>query len=183
MPSNFEFDKIVLSIALAIFTYIFSNNFAGIIYTPSYYIDKRGYEIPVVEATGGTAVAKGIPDEIDIVAIMATADPAAGKEQFNKCAVCHTHEKGAANKVGPNLWGIVGANVASHSNFSYSNAMLNLGKTGAKWGFEELYRYIYAPAKYVVGTKMAFAGIKNDQDRSNLIAYLRTLADNPQPVK
>ena len=113
---------------------------------------------------------------------MAAADASLGEKVFKKCSVCHTINKGGANKIGPNLWDVVGAKTAKHSNFAYSTAMQKRGEEGKKWDYEELYRYLYAPKKYVPGTKMAFAGIKKDSDRANLIAYLRSFSDNTVPL-
>jgi cytochrome c len=183
MNKDFEFDKIVGAIALAIFLFIFSDNIGDMLYHAKKYTLQRGYQIEVEESsatTGGAAA--GIPDQIDIHAIMAAADAAAGEAVFKKCTTCHTPEKGGANKVGPNLWGIVGKKVATTASFDYSKAMVSRGAENISWSYEELYRYLYAPKKYVPGTKMAFAGIKKDVDRANLIAYLRTLSDKPNPL-
>ena len=179
---DFEFDKVVLSVALAIFLLIFSVNIAHILYVPEEYLDKRGYIIEVNEsdlASSEITQKADIPDIIDIHAIMSAADAKAGELVFKKCAVCHTTEKGGKDKVGPNLWNIVGRPVAERDGYAYSKAMLEQGKKGVIWNYEELYRYIFSPKKRVPGTKMAFAGIKKDEDRINLIAYLRAFADNP----
>ena len=183
MGNGFEFDKIVLSIALSICVIIFSNHMGNVLYSPSYFIEKRGYEIEIQDDSNGAPIKKkGIPDVIDIAAIMANANGALGEKIFNKCSVCHTPNKGGPNKVGPNLWNIVGSKTASIPGFKYSAAMSHRRQDGKKWDYEELYRYLYAPKKYIPGTKMAFAGIKNDEDRVNLIAYLRNLSDNPRPL-
>ena len=103
-----------------------------------------------------------------------------GKKIFNKCAICHTIKKGESNKVGPNLWDIVGAMPARKEDFAYSQSILERGKEGKIWTYEELYRYLFAPKKYIPGTKMAFAGLKDDSERADLIAYLDTMNDNPK---
>lgn len=180
--NNFEFDKVVISIALAIFTVVFSNALGGFFYRTKQIPETRGYQIEIVDASPTDSGPKGLPEVLDMAAILSKAVAEQGKAVFNKCAVCHTHEKGGANKVGPNLWGIVGAVTAHHKDFNYSNAMAKRGQDGIKWTYEELYRYVYSPRTHVVGTKMAFAGIKKDDERANLIAYLGTLADNPVPL-
>lgn len=180
MKDNFEFDKIVLSIALSIFVLVFSNNFGAFLYRTKHLPDTRGFQVEVVDDAGGTGAPAGLPDIIEIGKIMAAANAEAGKQVFNKCAICHTPGKGDANKVGPNLWGIVGAKTARHSEFAYSSAMAQ--RKDVLWSYEELYRYLYSPKKHVPGTKMAFAGVKKDEERANLIAYLRTLADSPLPL-
>jgi cytochrome c len=103
-----------------------------------------------------------------------------GKQLFHQqCFTCHNVEKGAANKVGPNQWDLVGRKKASEEGFSYSSAMKEKGGT---WTYEDLNHMIFKPQAFVKGTKMAFAGMPKEQDRADLIAYLRTMNDNPPPL-
>lgn len=105
---------------------------------------------------------------------VAAASPAAGAKLFRKCASCHTKNKGGKRRVGPNLWNIVGAPVAAKDGFNYSSALAN---HGGVWDEETLDRWLTSPRGTVPGTKMTFAGLKNEADRANLIAYLKTLHD------
>ena len=99
----------------------------------------------------------------------ADGDAAAGETVFKKyCAVCHTTEDGK-NKIGPSLHAVVGRKSASAAGFQYSDAMKNSGKT---WDDASLDGYLTNPRQVVPGTKMVFVGLKSDQDRKNLIAYL-----------
>lgn len=182
MKSDFEFDKIVIAIALPIIILLLSGGLGGFIYRTEKIVQNPGFAIEVVDASDVSSAPKGLPDVIEIGKIMAQADADAGKAVFNKCAVCHTIGNGEANKVGPNLWGILGGPVTHKQDFAYSTAMVEKAKTLKKWGYEELYRYLYAPKAYVPGTKMAFAGIKNDKDRANLIAYLRKMSSSPMAL-
>lgn len=183
MKDNHEFDKIALAIALSIFAIIFSNAVGGFLYTTHHFPEKSGYIVDLSElGSEGAEQPKGLPETIDMGQIMATANAETGKQVFNKCLICHTQGKGEANKVGPNLWGIVGAKVATRTGFQYSPAMEQRGSSGKTWTYEDLYRYLYSPKAYVPGTKMAFAGLKKDQERADLIAFLRSLADNPLPL-
>lgn len=111
---------------------------------------------------------------------LASANVDAGKAIFQKqCFTCHTVDKGGANKVGPNLWDIVGRKKASHAGFSYSSAMT---AKGGDWTYEDIDHMIFKPTTYVKGTKMAFAGLPKEQERADVIAYLRTMADTPKPL-
>ena len=103
-----------------------------------------------------------------------------GKALFaQQCLTCHTIDKGGVNKVGPNQWDIVGRKKASHEGFSYSSA---LQAKGGEWTYEDINHMIFKPQAFVRGTKMAFAGLPKEQDRADLIAYLRTMNDNPPPL-
>ena len=128
-----------------------------------------------------TQTAAAAPVEITPIGPkLAGANVDAGKAIFMKqCFTCHTTDKGGANKVGPNLWDIVGRKVASHAGFSYSSA---LQAKGGDWSYEDINHMILKPTSYVRGTKMAFAGLPKEQERADVIAYLRTMADTPKPL-
>lgn len=142
--------------------------------------EKEGFTIVAEEAggeeAGGGEAAKGTP----IATLLASADATAGETVFKKCASCHTSEKGGPNKVGPGLWDIVNRPIAAHEGFSYSAGMTTFSE-GQKilWDYDHLNFFLEAPKKHVPGTAMGFAGIKKEDERANLIAYLRTLSDSP----
>ena len=138
---------------------------------------KRGYSIDVPEggvAAAGGAQKKELPK---ISPLLANADVAAGEKYFaKKCMTCHTVENGGKNKTGPNLWGIVNSSKGGKGGFNYSKAMAAFG---GNWDYESLNGFFHKPKKYMPGTIMAFAGIKKEQDRANLIAYLRSMSSSP----
>jgi cytochrome c len=122
-------------------------------------------EAAAAPTPGGGAPAKAPP--------ATGTDAAAGKVAFEKrCATCHTPDKGGANKVGPNLFGVAGGKKAHIQGFSYSTGMT--GK-GGEWTDEDLNEFIFKPANFVKGTKMAFAGVPNDKERGDIIAYIKSL--------
>ncbi|MDC0073950.1 cytochrome c family protein [Alphaproteobacteria bacterium] len=118
-------------------------------------------------------------EEIPLPVLLASASVEKGKKVARKCASCHGFEKGGANKVGPNLYNVLGAPMASVSGFTYSSA---IKKVNAEWGYKELNLFLINPKTYIKGTKMAFAGLKKPSDRANIIAYLRESTDNPPPL-
>lgn len=117
------------------------------------------------------------------MALIAAADPAKGEAFARRCAACHSFEKDGGNKVGPLLWNVVNRPVASVPDFRYSQAMVDFSGGGSKtWTYEELDPYLSNPKTHVPGTNMVFPGIRNEPDRANVIAYLRTLSDAPAPL-
>ena len=99
-------------------------------------------------------------------------DAAAGEKVFTKCKVCHVAEEDT-NKIGPSLHGVIGRTAGTHPDFKYSEAMIAAGASGVKWDEPTLTTYLHDPKAMVKGTKMAFPGLKKDEDVANVIAYLK----------
>ncbi len=176
--NGFEFNKLLGAIILAMLVAMLSAFVARETIHPEP-LEKNSYVVEGVGAETSVATAETPADKgpESIAPLLAAADVAAGQKYIRVCAACHSFEKGGANKVGPNLYGIVMNKHAHMDGFAYSDGMQAL--SGKKWEFEDLNHFLYSPRGYISGTKMAFAGIKNDKDRANVIAYLRTLADSP----
>jgi cytochrome c len=128
---------------------------------------KRGYQIEI--GLDGKAVAKKVEKPIDLAELMKLADYDRGAKTFKKCASCHNINKGEGAKVGPNLYGVVGRARASMAGFAYSEA---LKAKGGAWDRDSINQFITKPKEYIVGTKMAFPGLKKPQDRADVILYL-----------
>ena len=178
---SFEFNKIagaVLGTALLVFGL---NELSKIIYhAPE--PEKQGFAVEVAEAAGTGEAAEGTAEAApaeSLGTMLASADATKGQAVFKACAACHDGSKGGPNKVGPNLWGIVGRNHGIHEGFAYSDAMAAL--KDKPWDYAALNEFLTNPKKTIPGTKMAFGGLKKDEDRANLLAYLQTLSDSPVP--
>jgi cytochrome c len=149
---------------------------AGAIFSPQMPA-KPGFEIAVQEH-GATKAAAPAPEE-PIEKLLASADPAHGENTAKQCQACHTFEKGGPNRVGPNLWGVVGRPRASEPGFNYSAAMKAKGGT---WTIDELNQFLTSPKGYIPGTAMTFNGLPRGAQRADVIAYLNSLSDSPKPL-
>lgn len=114
-----------------------------------------------------------------VLSLLPSADLRDGASTFRMCGACHTGDKGAIDKLGPSLWGIVGRPKASRPSFQYSQA---LKAEGGTWTYQSLARYIHNPKAAVPGTTMSFVGIGDNERLANLIAYLRTFSEAPVPL-
>ena len=136
-----------------------------------------GYAVDVDQAVAAST--ETVEEKIDIAAFMTMGDVAGGKKVFKKCAACHSINKDGANKIGPTLYNVVGRQVGGVSNYKYSKALAEYKKT---WTFDELNGFLIKPAKWIKGTKMAYAGLSSETDRASLIKYLNQNSDNPLPL-
>jgi cytochrome c len=138
--------------------------------------EKMGYPIEGVAQEGAEG---GAAAEQPIEAYLATADATKGADVFKKCAACHNADKGGANQLGPNLWGVLGEPVGVGHGFAFSDA---LAKKGGTWNWDNLAQWLTSPKAFAPGTKMTFAGLGNPQDRANVIAFLNQHSDAPKPL-
>tara|TARA_X000001036_G_C20597418_1_gene773510 strand:+ start:25 stop:567 length:543 start_codon:yes stop_codon:yes gene_type:complete len=177
---SFELNKIIAAILIVALLLIGIGKLSDIIF----YVEKPetpGYSVEVEQAvvTGTQSVSETNEEKINISALMAMGDLATGEKVFKKCAACHSIVKGGKNNIGPALYNVINRNVGDVSDYKYSKALSEYGK---KWTFEELNGYLIKPAKWIKGTKMAFAGLRKEKDRASVILYLNKNSDNPLPL-
>jgi cytochrome c len=180
---SFEYNKIIGALLGTVFV-IFSISLVSdsLFYSPN--PEKPGYAIEAQEApAAGGGETKENPAKAPIAPLLAKADVQKGASIFKRCEACHDATKGGPNKVGPNLYGVVGRPIASHPGYSYSAAMKDFSDGSKKhWTYQLISEFITKPKAEVPGTAMGFAGLSKIEERADVIAYLRTLSDNPEPL-
>lgn len=134
------------------------------------------HQAPLPPAAPRAAAAPARP--IDLGTLLASADANAGKDRARACVTCHDFQAGGPDRIGPNLWGVVGRDIAGKPGYAYSPALA--AQPGA-WSYDRLFAYLASPARDVPGTKMSFAGLRRPEDRAAVIKYLATLGKSPPP--
>lgn len=160
-----KFKAPLFSFVISVIVVVIAVLIADLLYNPKPMI-KRGYEI---QLSADGKVIKKEEKPVDFAALLKSANIDNGAKIFKKCSTCHSADQGGGNKVGPNLFGIVGKKRASVAGFNYSEAM---SKKGGAWSRDDLNLFLTKPKDFVPGTKMGFAGLKKPQDRADVILYL-----------
>ena len=176
---SFELNKIIAAVLMVALLIIGIGKISDIIF----HVEKPktpGYAVDVEQViTASTKKSEAVEEKIDIAALMAMGDLAIGEKVFKKCAACHSIVKGGKNNIGPALYNVVGRKIGVVNDYKYSKALSGYGK---EWTFGELNGYLIKPAKWIKGTKMAFAGLRKEKDRASVILYLNQNSDNPLPL-
>ncbi len=176
---SFEINKIVAAVLMVALLVIGIGKLSDVIFHVEK-PEKPGYAVDVQEATTvSTSTKASVEEKVDIAALMAMGDVTIGEKVFKKCAACHSIVKGGKNNIGPALYNVVGRKTGVVSDYKYSKALASYDK---EWTFEELNGYLIKPAKWVKGTKMAFAGLRKEKDRASVIKYLNQNSDSPLPL-
>ena len=175
---SMEWNKIFGAVLLAGLIAMLTGFAAEVLVHPKE-LEQNAYVVAVPQGQGAATTAAAPSGPAEIGPLLASADPAAGQAAAKACAACHSFDKGGPNKVGPNLYGIIGAPKGHIQGFAYSEGLI---KTGGQWDYASMNKFLYSPKEYAPGTKMTYAGLKKDQERANIIAYLRSLSDNPAPL-
>lgn len=171
---SFEWNKIagwVLAAAIAVLALSIVTGFAFHDERP----EEMGYFVDVPEE----AVTGDVDEGPSIIEALQTAEVARGENVFKKCTACHNVQAGGPNGTGPNLYGVVGRDIAGHSGFAYSSA---LSDEPGSWTWEKLDEYLESPRRAIPGNTMSFAGISKVQDRAHLLAYLNRQSGSPLPM-
>ena len=176
---SFEINKIVAAILMVALLIIGLGKISDLVF----HVEKpktSGYTVELEQVDGSkTSATEIIKEKVDIQALMVLGDAVSGEKIFKKCAACHSIAQGGKNKIGPALYNVVGRKIGGVNDYKYSKALSTYGK---EWTFEELNGFLIKPAKWIKGTKMAYAGLRKEKDRASVIKYLNQNSDNPQPL-
>ena len=176
--NSFEINKIIAAIILTIVVIVGIDKLADAVYRVEV-SNTATYKVASNTKKNDINTDTKTASSTDIKSLLAIGNIDHGKVIFKKCAACHSIKKGGGNKIGPALWGVIGRQSGSIDDFKYSKAMLGFGKT---WNFETMNAFLIKPKEYVKGTKMAYAGLKNEKDRASIIIYLNEQGDSSLPL-
>ncbi len=172
--SGLELNKVIASILVGSLLAMLSGFFVDLLYKPDIHIEEseRGFVIETKTDTSNSPTPqKTVLSSEEIKNLIQQASAARGKNIFKKCISCHSVEENGSHKIGPNLFNIVGSPKASKESFPYSKA---LKEVGGVWDEESLFFFLQKPSKYIVGTKMSFIGLRQEEEIADVIAYLTT---------
>ena len=179
---SFEINKIIAAILLTALIVIGIGKIVDVLF----YVEKpklSAYKVEGIDSAGSTqevsAKTAKVVEAVDIKALLAMGDVAHGEKVFKKCSACHMIAADGKNKIGPNLWGVIGRTAGAIDGYNYSKAMTAYAK---EWTFEEMNSYLIKPQAYIKGTKMAFAGLRKEKDRASVILYMNSKSASPKAI-
>jgi cytochrome c len=176
---SFEINKILGAVLATCLVLLITSFTANALFSPKL-PEKPGFVIEAKEAAGAKGEAKAAAPSEPIEKLLQTASVEKGQAAAKVCQTCHTFEKGGPNRVGPNLYGIVGDHKGEgRGGFNFSAA---IKAKGGEWTIDDLNQFITNPKGFIPGTAMGFAGIQRDSQRADVIAYLNSLSDSPKPL-
>jgi len=182
MFDTYELNKIIGAVLFSILAILGLGIASDIIFEveapekPGYLVEVESAE---ADADHGDTAETEAPEEVSLAALLAEGDAEKGQKQAKKCAACHSFDEGGPNKVGPNLYGIVGRDIAAADGFAYSSDMQAMDDT---WSYENLAKFLAKPKDFIPGTIMGFAGLKKDSQIADLITYLRSISPDAPPL-
>lgn len=178
----FEINKVLGALLGTCLVLVAMHIASGAIFTPEPPA-KPGYVIAVKAEQPAGGAATAAPAEAPIETLLASASSEHGAQTAKQCQACHNFQEGQGPKVGPDLYGVVDRPIASVSGFNYSDALKGASqKLGGKWTFDALNKWLTKPSAVAPGTAMTFAGLSNEKQRADVIAYLDTLSPHPVPL-
>lgn len=172
-----ESNKIFAAVLVAGITAYLAAFVADKLIHPKETLEKNAVEVEGGEVAGAVASKPKGPEPI--MHLIATADIARGEKLSKACAACHSFDNGGVNKVGPNMWGVVGDKKGHIDGFAYSDALM---EKGGDWNYDSLNKFLWKPKSYISGTKMNYVGLRKPEDRAAMIAWLRTLGSDSYPL-
>lgn len=177
--NSFELNKIMGAVFGVLLVVVGLGVIAGMLFEPRP-AGIAGYALP--EAEVADAPAADVPMEDPLPIRLANASLERGEAAVRACSSCHSFVQGGPDGIGPNLWDVVMQEKGNNPGFGYSSALQERAAAGEIWDFDALDGFIAAPRQYMPGTSMAYAGLRNAQERANLILYMSSLSDNPPPL-
>lgn len=179
MAASLEFNKVLAAVLTAGIITSGTGVVSRIIFHPTM-PEEQAYPVDMAAVEqAGEESAQEQEQTMQLSELLATATVDSGAKVAKKCTSCHSFEKGGPNKIGPDLWGVLGRDIASLPDFSYSSA---LSEKEGEWGYDQLDAFLTSPRAWAPGTKMTFAGLNKPKDRADVIMYLHSLSDNPLPL-
>lgn len=177
MAGTLETNKIIGAVLTAGVIFMASSVISDLLYRPGA-LEEHAFSIGGTDEGAVAEAVEAAPD-VPLEVRLASASADDGSRAFRACAACHTVDQGGPNRVGPNLWDVVGRDIGSHEGFNYSDA---IGGHGGVWDYEALDGFLKKPSEWAPGTAMSYAGIADDAARADMIAYLRSLSAEPLPL-